>query len=143
YGIDCTMHLAAIESAHAKTHLFAYVTRVAVRPATRWPWRSSGARAEEPETPRAEHRDSVRDAKLQRGAGSGVRILSYAGRFRSRHPKERNCAQDDRDGAADRYQLSQQYRCVSRWLSRSGLHDMSSWKCEAGDYSAQEVLQPG
>src|SRR5262245_609803 len=125
------MHLAVIESAHAKTLLFVCATSVAVCPATRWPWWGSCACAEEPETPRAEHGNSVRYAKLQRGARSGVHILSCSGRLRSGHAKEGNCAQDDRDGAADRYQLSQQYRCFPRRLSRSGLHDMSSWKCEA------------
>src|SRR5215467_12550804 len=125
------MHLGIIESAHAKTHFFACATSVAVCPATRWPWWGSRTRGEEPETPRAEHGNFVRYAKLQRGARSGVHILSCAGRFRSGHAEERNRAQDDRDGAADRYQLSQQYWCFPRWLSRSGLHDMSSWKCEA------------
>src|SRR5262249_38146491 len=119
-----------------KTHLFACLTRLAVLPTTRWPRRGSRSCAEESETARGKHGNSVRYANLQRSAWSGMHILSCAGRFRGRDAKEGNCSQDDRDGTADRYKLSQQRWCFSRWLSRSGLHDMSSWKCEAGDHSA-------
>jgi hypothetical protein len=49
---------------------------------------------------------------------------------------------DDRDRAADRRQLPQQYRRVPRRLPRSGLHDLPPRQRQAGDRAAQGVLQP-